>query len=267
MLMLKMLIENELLIKIAMAFFVGGFAVTLLTAVVDRLGPTLGGTMSGIPSNATASLIFIGLTLGLDESIVAADSAYVGFAAALIFMVAYLKLRRHVAAIGSYVLALCTWFIYVYIASTLNIDTIWESMLLLLLTIMISHPLLSRLPTTKSRKQRVSIKNYAVRYGMSGGIIALTVLIANSVNPTWGGYFAGFPAAFTGLIIILEGSNGIKHLNSVMKHSAVGMLASIVFFAAFHWFAEQANNVWLAVIGSYAVSIPFAYLIYRLRTT
>jgi len=243
--------------QVLISFVIGGLFIALQTFVGERVPPKWRRIVLTIPSTLALGLLFIAITKTTADVAEAAlivpaalgpDYLFMAIVALLIHRGLLLSLTAGYAvwAIGAY-------FILTFPPETYAISALYGIPLIILGYLSLRH--IKEVPKLKAFP--ITPFTTFVRSLIGGAIIALVVILSNTLGNDWGGLFAAFPAAFTSTIIIyyhMQGPDKIPAINKSMFFP--GSLSFIIY----GWVAGITFplwGMWWGTLAAYAASFSF----------
>lgn len=232
-------VDGAFLLRLVVAFVVGGLAVALFTAAAERHGSRLGGLLLSFPVKVVASLLLIGWSEGATFAASTAAAVPAGIAINVVFLgsAALLALRwpaRRALAAG-----LSLWFVagvLVLVArppgGVATLLLLWAAAALAALW------LLDRVPGARGdrRSSRGSdgfgARGLAARALGAGSVVAASVLLARIVGPFAGGLMSVFPSGFLTSLYILLSRHGPQFTAATARVMVAGSAAPALFGAS-----------------------------------
>ncbi len=256
--------EKIFVFKLVLSYFVGGLWVTLATVVADKLGPKVGGLISGLPSTVALGLFFLAWTQNPGTAVRATTVIPLVAGINSTFLATYVFLARR--GIGRAILAsLGLWFVLTYALVKTRFDDFALSLLGFGLLFLLSFYLMERV------FQIVSIKAKSVRHtpllilarAFIGGLaVALAVYLGKIGGPLWGGIFSAFPAMFISTMLVTYFSQGALFSAGIMKSSMLSAV-SVVVYAAVVRLTYIPLGLWMGTFVSISLSYGSGWAIYK----
>lgn len=256
------MITEQLLLKAALSFLVGGLYIGLMTIIAERFGSKIGGLLVALPSTILVSLIFISIILGPTGLVQATITIPAAIGVSIIFLAAFIFLYRFLGLVAAYFGAVAIWFTIASSLVLLHLDRILISMLLGLIFFAIGLSYVRGQPHRKLSSLHFSRSAFTVRCVFAGTFVALAVLLAGLLGPFWGGTLSAFPAAFSATALILTQAHGIEFTTSTAKTMVLGAAANIIFVAGVFYLVPVVG-VFSGMILAYLLCLVFAAGTYR----
>ena len=261
--------DDIVLLKILISFFVGGGVICLVTFLSERLGSTLGAILAGTPTTLAISLLFQGMTISPQASVEACGPALVGLAVFGIFCSAYVYLFQY-PFILSLIGAMTAWLFVILLFILMDIKEIRLCFVMFIIISGLSKWILDRkeievVPVVKKKPNSPWV--YILRFLLGGGIIAFSVLMGVVAGEIVGGVFAAFPALAMSSILILNHSMGREFTITFAKNIFVSAAFSVgVYIMAVYYLYLPLDLLW-GTVAAYTLSIIPVYTFYRLKTS
>lgn len=231
--------------KLALSMLIGGSWVTLTTIIAEKFGPRLGGLISGIPSTALFTYVFIALTQSKQEAIDATTTVPMTVGLYSYFFVAYLFLAKK-GVIRALLPAIIVWCFGALFSAVIDIQSFQISILLWALSAVPAGVLIAKYIRTEDVQKTSLQYTWRVimhRAVLSGLVIATGVLLAKIAGPVWGGIFSTFPALTISTLLITN-KLGTQFSIRIMKHIFFSIIVNLVIFAAGIRYGYQ----WLTIL-------------------
>jgi len=261
--------DNIFIVKLITSFFVGGLVIASLGWFAERANKKVAGIILSLPSTVVISYIFIGWTLSAQDVSNIVPSTIISAGAVQIFTIAYLYLSKlNKNKVRSLVLSMTgsifVWLILSIPAAVFKISNIYLAMLEYLVMVFIGYYFLTI--KNKATKPQTLLKYTNLqkigRAIFAGSIIALAVLLANILNPFWGGIFGSFPAVFTSTFVILHWYYGNSMIEKVVKAIPIGSIIYVVFILAVKY-TYPAFGIIFGTIVAYLISLVSFVVLFR----
>lgn len=262
--------DHLFLVKLALSFVVGSVWITLATVLAERLGTKLGGVLSGLPSTIVVTLFFIGWTQS--PSVVVACTTPIPMVQGIqaLFVATYLFLCRRNLVL-SVAVSLTVWFAAALALVLLKFEYFGVGVVSWIVLLATSFYTVERklaIPSVGRRDADRSMAQLLFRALLSGGLIALAVVLAKLGGPLLGGVFAVFPAGFLSTIVITYLAHGSMFSAAVVKVMMVsGIINPTVYAISVRYTYPAFGILWGSLIsfGASLVSVCFVYWFVRKR--
>jgi len=253
--------------KVILSLIIGIVWVVVSTYIAERVSGKLGGLIVGLPSTAVISILFIGLTQGVTNAMIA--SVIVPFSSGLycFYFITFLLLTKKGFAIG-FIGSLIVWFLFATISSMYSPNSIITSVTVWLLldtaciwwTVKNIH-----INNTLIPKKIISSPLW-LKAILTGSIICLIVIIGKIAGPKWGGVFATFPALTISTFLITIKSGGVEFTRLIAKNVLISTTTTISLFAILCYFLYPITGVILGTVFAYLglliISFPLYFLVF-----
>ncbi len=259
---------QSFVIKWILSLLIGSFWVTISTIIAEKVDGKLGGLIVGLPSTAVVSLLFIGLTQGVEAATTASMVMPLSSGLYCFFFLAYLIQTKKGFAVG-FVSSMIVWFIFAFIASKLPVSDLLTSTViwLVLITTSIWWAVKNiNIDETKIPK-KIQSSPLWIKASLTGIVISTIVLISKLAGPTWGGIFATFPALTISTFLITIKSGGVEFTRLIAKNVLISTTTTIGLLAIFAYFFFPIFGVIFGTVLAYValllVSIPLYQFIFE----
>ncbi|MFH1781578.1 MAG: DUF3147 family protein [Patescibacteria group bacterium] len=255
--------DTIFILKLILAFIVGGVWVIITTILAEKYGSKIGGWIGGLPSTSLLSLFFIGLTQSPQiaaEATTVMPAANGGIAIFALIFVFFIKTKKLFFSLAGAILA---WFIVSGLVIYFNLNNFLLSIFIFLIVFIFSFYMMEKILKIKS------VQNIKIKYniwqiigrGIFGGfIIGLAVLMGKLGGPGYGGVFASFPAMFISILIIVYKMHGVEFTRAIAKSFTVSALINVTAYAIFVRYAySYIDNLYLGTLVAMLLALLSAY--------
>ncbi len=256
---------NVFLFKLVLSFFIGSLWVITATVLADRLGPKIGGLITGLPSTALFGLFFLAWTQNASAGTAATTVMPVsaGFTCLFILMYCFLVTRSFWAALLA---ALALWMALAFGLIQLHLQSFLVSLIGYIVLFLISLYFLEnklKIRSITGKKLNYTPTQIVGRGLVSGSIVALAVYLGKIGGPTMGGMFSMFPATFISTILITYFTQGGRFSAAIMKSSMVSAITTVIYAITVRYTYVPWGIAW-GTLASIFVSFFSGYVIYRI---
>ncbi len=255
------MITKIFLLQVLLSFVVAGLYIGTMTWVAERFGSRLGGFLIAIPSTMLIGLSFIAITQGHAALVESIKIVPATLGTCTIFLMGFVLLYRHGLWLA-YLGTVTIWFMLNLPLVIFELSSIGTAILLGSLYIVISTAFFHKQPHTTLPAMRLPRKAFIFRVIFAGSLVAITVLAAKLLGPTWGGLFASFPVVFSVSLLIFAPKHGIGFTTSVAKSMTAGVISNIVFVCGIFWLVPHLGAAY-GIIAAYSICLVFALILYR----
>lgn len=257
--------ETNLLLKILLAFIVGGSWVALSSTIADKFGSKMGGLVSGFPAPAAIAFFFIGYTQSVDE-VVAATTIFpiaYSFAGILLLVYVFLAQRGLVAALLCAILA---WVCASLLLIILHPKSHVASLLVYLVLLLVNYLLIWRVvKSVESQKQSIkyTFPQTTLRAVLGGLVITTAVLGSYLARPQYGSIFAAFPAVFVSTLIIVHRTHGPNFSTAMVLPMFLSGMLTVVGYVTAIRYLYPAYGLPLGTLFAIIIASALTYITYR----
>jgi len=252
-------------IKWFFSLIIGSLWVTISTLIAEKVSGKLGGLIAGLPTTAVVSLMFIGLTLGLNPALTAAKMVPLSSGLYCFFFLTYL-IQTKKGFLQGFIKSLIVWFAFAFIASKLSFTNLLTSSLIGF--ILISATIWWAEKNIQIDNQLIpkNIKSSPlwIKATLTGLVISSVVFISKLAGPVWGGIFATFPALTISTILLTIKSGGVEFTRLIAKNIHISTTFSIALFAILSYFFFPIFGVIVGTIIAYITLLIISIPLYRL---
>jgi hypothetical protein len=206
------------------------------TVAAEKLGTRVGGLLSGLPTTALVSIMFIGWSQNVEAAAQAAVMvpATMGLNTVFLLVYALLSSRGMVVAVFS---ALLIWTFSAMALAALRLADIASSTLLFVALASSSFILFDRcvrVGTENAPSLKLDVGQLLGRGVFAGIIIASAVYLTRVAGPWLGGLFSAFPATYLSIIVIFGRQHGLLIGRAMVRSMVVASTAISVFGVVTH---------------------------------
>lgn len=248
-------------LQLLISFVVGGGFIALLSFLSERASQKMAGLLIALPSTGALSYLFISWTSGPATIPVVAPVTLVSMGSIIFFTITYLALSKIAlakwASMATAMLgALFVWLMVAMLLKQFHFVDLWAGVFIYLLSCLVGYYFLTHLhkKETPQRYLQYTLAQKLFRAVFAGGVIALAVYLSKTLDPFWGGLFAGYPAAFTSTLLILHWHHDADFLARVFRNAPIGFI-SPPFFILFADFTFPILGTGLGFLVSYIGAI------------
>lgn len=251
-------------IAVSAGFTLGG------TAVVERLGPRVGGLVAAVPQLAVVSLVFFAIEQGLSFAAEAAFWTIPGMSATLAAFLGYLVGSELVP--GPRPASIATGIVigtmaFALAAALLSLVPLnrWSVVPLAAAACSGATWLLRKLPGT-APLSRVAASPFllAIR-AVASVVTVLTVTgLAHLLGPKWSGLLVGYPVNSLPVMVILHSHYGREVIKPFIKIFPAGIFG-VCLFNLVAWLTLERLGLVLTIALGYAVDIAYLVMVARVR--
>ncbi|VVC02743.1 Uncharacterised protein [Candidatus Burarchaeum australiense] len=256
---------DPFLLKIILAFLIGGAWVTLATVISERFGSKIGRLVGNLPSNIVVSLLFMGLIQNAEFAADAASTVPMGMIMDTVFLFSYFVLVKKYGNFAA-LPALGIWFVMAFFIAKWNyFDALWTTIFYLAVTLGLFAYLeyRMRIPSLHKKRKPYTISELAMRAVLAGSVIAFANIMAAVGGPVWGGLFSVFPAVMLSTMYLITRAQGPEFSQATGKVMLLGSINIIVYGFFVHATYPIYGLLWGTVI-SYVAAAAFVVLAYPL---
>lgn len=259
------MITKIFFLQLFLTFLTGSCWIYLTVLAGLRFGSKTGGFIGGLPSTALLAFFFVGFTQSPEIASSATTIFPIAIAISGIFLVVYACIVRH-GFIPAILSGLCSWFIlagvivlFRWVNFTLNL-IIYAIVMFFVYLILEKYLLIKSVPSEQSGHPE---KHLVIRSLFGGFVVMLTVLIAKTGGPVFGGIMAAFPAMFISVLTISFKANGIEFSRAITKPLMMTGMITVATYVVAIRFLYLYTGLYIGTLLSICVSGVSAYLTYR----
>lgn len=258
---------DPFIIKVFLSLVIGIVWVIVSTYIAERVSGRLGGLIVGLPSTAVISLLFVGLTQGIEASQIAAKIVPYSSGLYCFFFITYLLMTKKGFTSG-FISSLFVWFTFAFFASFISPKSLTVSIIFgfTLITLTIYWAIKKIKINHKFIPKKIVSSSVWLKALLTGSVIASIVIISKIAGPKWGGIFATFPALTISTILITIKSGGLEFTRLIAKNVLISTTTTVSLYAIFSYFLFPLFGVILgtifAYIGLLVISIPLYFLVF-----
>ncbi len=260
--------ETIFLFKLVISFFIGALWVILATIAADRLGPKIGGLISGLPSTAMFGLFFLAWTQNTSAASQATTIMPIIGGLTCLFLLIYIYLVKKGLWLAL-IVALGIWSILAYLLVRINFNnypiSIISYVVILVSSLLITEYVL-KIKSVKGKKVSYSPSLIILRGLIGGMVVVLVVYLGKVGGPIFGGIFSMFPAMFTSTILVTYFTHGPIFSAATMKSSMLTAI-SIVVYSIVARYTYVPFGLIQGTFFSILISFASGYVIYKFLIT
>lgn len=250
------MIETIFLIKIMLAFIVGGSAVSLALLLGEKFGPKVSAFIIGMPVASAVGLIFIGWIEGEAKGAQAASIMPITLIMGLVFLVVFVKLFGKLGLAKSLAAASFIFLGVSALAIELGLKDIFVNAIIYFASIFVFLEIVKCFPEKKVN-YHPKTGEILLRGAIAGLFISSAVVAAKIAGPYYGGILAAFPATYFSIAFLSTKKHGIEFTKSIVKNVPLTTIGT----AAFYICVNQLYPTQGILIGT-VVGYFFAFLTY-----
>jgi hypothetical protein len=243
-------------------------AVLGLSAIAERAGPAVAGTLAGMPLGVAIVYFFVGIEQGPQFVVAAAPYSLGGFAATLCFNLCYWLVARR-ARRHRFLLAMTAAPLGFLLAASGLASlplTVWSGTLLVGVLAGLSLLIMGKQPSRRiGHRLRMTWQLLALRAGMAATVVLVITGIAEAIGPKWAGLLAGFPITLYPLLIIIHINYSAEDATTIVKAFPLGLPALIIFVLS-AWAVFEPLGVPLGMTISMLASLLWLVGFFVLKT-
>ncbi len=248
--------------RLFLSVIVAGVWITLATIISEKMGSKLGGMIGNLPSTIFTSLLFIGITQGVDFAAATTVTVPLGMFLSTMFLFVFISLVSK-GLIPAVTAGLLTWIALAILFSLFkDYGVITWSVLYFLGAIgtYLFAEKVQKIPSSGKVKKSYSFGQITFRALFAGSIVGLSVLVAQISSPFWAGLFASFPAMMLSAMVILTLSAGYPFARATGK---VMLLAStnIVIYSYVAGALFPVIGLWWGTLTAYAIAAAWVFFL------
>ena len=257
------LVSSILLLRLTLAFIIGGGWVTFITWVAERRGAELGGFFGGLPSTSAFAFLFIGWIESTSAAVDATTSfpMFMSFTGAFVLVYAFFARWGFVAGLTT---ALSVWF-FAALLITLSSPGFDISILGCTFVSLATYYGLRKLGLRSPRPTPAAYPRCLriLRFLISGGIIVVAVLASEVGGPIFGAVFSAFPAIFTSTLYTVSRSEGTEFSRGMATSLMLSAILTVIPYSIAVRYLYPGLGIWYGTLAAYAVAIPIGVVYYR----
>jgi len=211
--------ENVLLLKTVVSFFVAGVWIGGFTLLAERLGSKRGGLLANLPSTVLVALVFVALVRDARFAAEATDAVPIGMLIDTVFLSVFILLLKY-GLVRAAVSSLSVWFVLAYFAQRLHLSNIVFNILIYVVVALGVYVFLEYgvgIPARGRSRKRYTVGSLLVRVFFAGGVVAGTTVISSFAGTYWVGLFSTFPAVMLSSMVILTVNQGVEFARATGK--------------------------------------------------
>ena len=255
--MTSLFLQQLLLSVVIAGLWIG--AVTLLS---ERLGSRLGGMISNLPSTILVSLLFIGITQGVDFAAAATITVPLGMTLSTLFLFTFICLIPKGlgwALFGS----LSAWLGFAVLSSFFQEVSRMGWTFVYFFTALGTWLLAERvfkIPSVSKTGKRYKWWQMLIRAAFAGTVVGTAVLVGRSGSAFWTGIFATFPAVMLSSMVILTLAAGAGFARALGKIMLLASTNIVIYGFAAGYFFPWIGLTW-GTVASFFIAAAWVWLL------
>ncbi len=248
--------------RLLLSVIVAGVWITLATIISEKMGSKMGGMIGNLPSTIFTSLLFIGITQGVDFAAATTITVPLGMFLSTMFLFVFISLVNR-GLLFSVAAGLITWTLLAVIFSFVQHAgiVVWSVLYFAgaVGTYLFAEHV-QKIPSLGKVKRKYSVRQISFRALFAGSIVGLSVVVAQTGSAFWAGLFASFPAMMLSAMVILTLSAGYPFARATGK---VMLLAStnIVIYSFVAGALFPVVGLWWGTLAAYTVAATWVFFL------
>lgn len=248
--------QQELILKIILAFLVSGIWITFSTLFAERFGSKLGGLMANMPSNILVTLIFIALLQGKEYAAKTTLAVPIGMTLCSIFLLVFVIMLQYnlMIAVGTSVIV---WIISALLLNKLSYSNIIGGTIIYIIVTALCFVILEyiiKIPSAEKKKKNYTTLQIIMRALFAGSLVATVITFSTFSTSYFTGLLTTFPSVILSTMIILSINQGNKFTQGLGKVMLLGS-SNILVYTTMIYFTFPTVGIWIGTIVSLAASI------------
>lgn len=252
------------ILKLMLSFVVGGLWVVAATVMAEKLGPKVGGFISGLPSTVTLGLFFLAWTQSPGTAVQATTVIPLVAGVNSVFLATYVCFVRKDVKLAVFS-SLSLWFALAYALVKTHFDNYAVSLLGFAFLFSLSFFLMERvfkIASIKGKSVRYTPSMIFARVLLGGVAVSLAVYLGRIGGPLWGGIFSTFPAMFISTMFVTYFAQGAQFSAGVMKSTMVSAVSVVAYAVSVRW-TYLPLGMWIGTLLSLFASYTCGWAIYK----
>jgi hypothetical protein len=253
---------SVLLLRLVLAFLIGGGWVTFVTWVADRFGGQLGGFFGGLPSTTAFAFFFIGWIQSTSATVDATNSFPLFMATTGAFALVYAFFAKW-GFVSGIIAALSFWFLAA-LAVTITAPSFYVSLPGCAVVAAATYFGLRRLRLRSPEPRHVGYSPWlrVLRFLISGGVVVFAVLASDFGGPIFGAAFSAFPAVFTSTFYTVSRSQGTEFSRGMSTSLMLSAILTVVPYSIIVRYLYPVVGIWYGTLAAYGGAIAIAVIYY-----
>jgi uncharacterized membrane protein (GlpM family) len=258
---------DPFIIKVLFSLILGIIWVVVSTHIAENISGRIGGLIVGLPSTAVISIMFVGLTQGLEPALTAAKIVPFSSGLYCFYFLSFLYLSKRSFKVG-FISSLLVWFLFAILSSLYSPNSLITSIVIWIFMVTASITwAVKKLPIKQSLipKKKIS-SSLGIKALLTGGVISSIVIISKLAGAKWGGIFATFPAMTISTMLLSVKAGGTEYTRLIAKNVLISTTTTISLFAIFCYLLYPLVGIVLGTVLSYVallvISIPLYNLVF-----
>ncbi len=245
-----------------LSIVIAGLWIGSVTILSERLGSRLGGMVSNLPSTILVSLLFIGLTQGVDFAAAATVTVPLGMTLSTLFLFTFIFLipKGLTWAIAG---SLMVWLGLAIFSSLFQDVSRYVWTIVYFVTAIGTWVLAERvlkIPSAPKTGNRYKWWQVLIRAAFAGTVVGGAVLVGYSGSAFWTGIFASFPAVMLSSMVILTLAAGAGFARALGKIMLLASTNIVIYGFAAGYFFPVKGLAWGSV-ASFFIAAAWVWLL------
>ncbi len=259
------MIAQIFLLQLVLTFFIGSCWIYFTVLAGLRLGSKMGGFIGGLPSTALLSFFFIGFTQSPQTASEVTTVFPLAIAVSCLFLVVYAYSSAQ-GFIAGMLISLLFWIIVSGMVANFHTESFVINLLIycgavtIAFFVMEKYLLIKAIPSNKV----VNPKKLLLTRSVIGGlVVTISVLVAKTAGPVFGGIIAAFPAMFISILAISYKTQGIEFSRAMTKPLMVTGMITVAVYAVAIRYLYLWTGLYIGTLVAICISGISAYFTYR----
>ena len=214
--------------------------ILVATLAARRWGPVVGGLLVGLPLTSGPTSVFLALEQGSEFAAHAAHSTLFGGLAGIAFCVCYARLAGRFRWTVTVAVSLCVYFAGVALVGWITLPSLWPSVLIMVLLLMLSQKLVPPV-TTKLLHPAAPRWDLPFRVVVSTAIVIGVTALSMRLGPQMSGIVSGVPAIVCVMSVFTHELYGPPAVRQFERGVITGTYAYTIFFLTVALTVEHWN--------------------------
>ena len=255
----------SLLLQAILPFILSAVVVILITIIAEKYGTKTGGILGMIPSTIVVGYIFIALNKGpvFASDAISVVPAAVGVNIVFSFILVLLLARSIYYA---FAVSFVFWAIFSFILWYINLDNIYISVSIFLISLIITFFILEKVIKINSigkKDVHYTTKKIVFRGVLAGIIISIAVILSN-IGEVISGIASVFPVIVLSAVVISYHEHGPEFAAGIVKSMIIGSSSAIAYAVSIH-FLYPIYGIALGSVIALVISLFFVMFNLKLR--
>jgi hypothetical protein len=250
-----------ILYQLFLPFILSAIIVVIIMAIAEKYGTKIGGILGTLPSTIVIALFFLAINKDINFASKSASVIPAELGINILFLVIFAILVFR-SVIIAFFISLSVWIILTYSIIIINLNNIWISIIIYIISLFLAFIIL------ENKKKIKSIKNVEYHYnkkkiilrGLIAGIVISIAILLSNIGAIISGIFSVFPAIIISTMLISYKEYGPNFSAGIAKSMIFGISSVAVYATSVH-FLYPIYDIFFGSFFSYLSSITITIIL------